>query len=290
MKCGTSNKRFALTLGAVALGVSSFAITIRHDVADADYINFGASFTGVGQVLGNVGAGTGTLIANNWVITANHVTRNNPNLRFVVGGTTYFAQTVFERGGYDPNDLANGNDLALIKLTTSVVGAATYGLYTMSDELGQVGITVGAGRTGTGLTGDVTNSSTMRAGTNMIDLFWDARARALVNDFDSGSAPDNFTGSATQTALEHGVAPGDSGGALFIQKNGQYLLAGVTGFRWSADGINNSDYGDGGGYSRISAADNIAWIQQTAGVPEPGTMTLLGLGVAAFVAKRRKKA
>lgn len=267
--------------------LASSAMTIRHDVSDTSYTSFGNSFVGVGRI----GGGTGTLIAPNWVITAGHVAAGSSSLTFFVNGTSYSSAAggIFVNPGYNSGDLGNGRDLALVRLNSNVAGVTPYSLYTSQDEIGKVGVGVGFGQTGNGLTGNTGGGGTKRAGRNMIDDFADTRQLALLADFDSGQSGDNVIGTATQMDLEFCVAPGDSGGALFIESGGQYRLAGVTSFLWWVDGTGNADYGDGGGWMRLSDQANRDWIQQVSGVPEPTTMVLLGAGVAAIAARRRKR-
>lgn len=281
----TSLKALSLTF-VVLVPLASSAMTIRHDVSDSLYTTFGNSFTGVGRM----GGGTGTLIAPNWVLTAGHVVAGASSTTFFVNGTSYSSAAggIFVNPGYSSADLGNGRDLALVRLNTNVTGTDIYSLYTAQDEIGKVGVGVGFGQTGNGITGN-TGGGGKRAGRNMIDDFADSRNLALLADFDSGQAGDNVIGTATQMDLEFCVAPGDSGGALFFEVGGQYRLAGVTSFLWWVDGTGNADYGDGGGWMRLSDQANRDWIQQISGVPEPTTMVLLGAGIAAIAARRRRK-
>jgi hypothetical protein len=115
---------------------------------------------------------------------------------------------------------------------------------------------VGYGATGTGATGDVTFDGLKRAGQNMIDavaITPGKENRILLSDFDSGLASDNSYGSAVPHALEAMIAPGDSGGGLFIPCGSagyaDDCLAGITSFGWGRlDGDPNSDFGDVGGF------------------------------------------
>lgn len=74
------------------------------------------------------------------------------------------------------------------------------------------------------------------------------------------------------------MAPGDSGGGVFLTIDSQTYLAGVISFVAGTDGSGNSDYGDVNGFGRVSAFT--PWIIST--IPEPSVPTLLagvGLGM-----------
>ena len=128
--------------------------------------------------------------------------------------------------------------------------------------MGQVGTSVGFGITGTGLTGSDTFTLQKRAGQNVIDAFvGKGRRRTIVADFDNPLNPgDSSFGSSDPLSLEYLIAPGDSGGGLFINVDGIDLLAGVHSFGAAFDGLADSDYGDISGDSLVTPFNS--WIDR----------------------------
>ncbi len=278
---------------AFALPGTVVASTIRHDVADSNYTALGNSFASVGSVSMNGGGfGSGTLIGNNWILTAGHMGGNGSSGTFNVGGNSYSFSNLIRH----PNYPSNGNyDFALAQLTTSVVNVAASGYYAGTGEVGMVGTSVGYGAFGNGNTGATAGAGTKRGFTNVIDRL----DGALLADFDSPTGTGNVLGSpssATPTALEGNVTPGDSGGGLFVNFGSGEVLVGVTSFVWWVEGSSSfpsgqpyGRYGQGSGWADVSLASS--WIQQTTGiapVPEPATMTVLGLGALALIRRKRK--
>jgi hypothetical protein len=150
--------------------------------------------------------------------------------------------------------------------------------------LGQIGTFVGFGFTGTGLTGYRTLDNQKRAFQNMIDGDFGNPSLVLGCDFDNpASSADNVFGDPTPLSLEGCVAPGDSGGGVFITTGSQTYLAGVISFVAASDGNANSDYGDLSGYGRVAAV--LPWITST--IPEPSAFTLLAAGGLAWLIRRR---
>ncbi|MEM9186747.1 MAG: trypsin-like serine protease, partial [Planctomycetota bacterium] len=274
-------------------------------VDDALYLSLAAEpqYEAVGKLTwsepGGSFLGSGTVIADGWVLTAAHNVDGADgfggglsNLTFSVGGANFGAEQWIPQptwgglgGDADSANYLAGYDIALVKLSgTPDVAPAT--LYTGGDELGLVATTVGFGATGVGSTGfqDFT-AGTKRAGQNVIDAVGPEKSpgsrrfafnvdteQLLAVDFDSPtSAFESKLGASSPLDLEYLIAPGDSGGGLFVDIDGQTYLAGVTSFGQSTDANGpNSDYGDIGGFTRVSSFVDWVWetIAEVDGVAE----------------------
>lgn len=319
-------------LGAAATAFPAGAGVIRDDRSDQDYLDLGASsaYQSVGYVQGNTASygfsASGVLIGSSggssWILTAGHVTQDATDLTIKLGGTTYQAADWFSHSKWN-GDLARGYDIGMMRIATSITDITPALLHEGTDEIGKMAVMAGYGTTGTGSTGWTSFDGRKRAGQNMVDIFLNTggkpgKSRVLLADFDNPRDPnDSSWGSPDPLDLEYMIAPGDSGGGLFIGG----LLAGITSFGWGRlDGDPNSDYGDAGGFTRVSMF--VDWIMEAMGlssggdgsgggggkggnkgkkpnglmaypyieVPEPGTMTLLAVGFAGIGFARRRRA
>lgn len=241
---------------------SAEAVVYRHDIAEADYVALAAQFPAVGQV---AGGGTGTLVAPNKVLTAAHVVANDdPN----EGAIGVIRSEIYTEGFKLGSDVSspthhvtvseiqihpswlNGNefrrayDVAILTLSSSIIDVEPMS-FSSDNPVGQLGTLVGYGGHGVGTTVDLANESSYdnvrRAAKNMIDYLEPLNssetelAGTLQVDFDSPSGDKNtlqtlygHSSDATPVALEGIIAPGDSGGPLLIEVNGQYRIVGIT--------------------------------------------------------------
>lgn len=167
-------------------------------------------------------------------------------------------------------------------------------LWAGGGELGNVGTHVGYGVTGSLATGYNSGSAgTKRAGQNMIDVLGSFFAgysdRLVFADYDEpGDPSESWFGDSTPLDLEYGIAPGDSGGGLFIGST----LAGVHSFLAWGDGAGDADYGDLGASVRVSQFQD--WITTNASgttwTPEPSSFLIWsGMTVGLLFARRIRR-
>ena len=273
----------ALFFAIAAASPLAWSSTLRNDVDSSAYAALLASnpaYQSVGVFYGTTSTysfrASGTVIAQDatsaWVLTAGHVVSGTTSLRFNLDGdaVTYNAVQMVAYPKWNGN-LSSGTDIALVKLDKAT-SALPVSIYTGKSELGQVGTFVGYGLTGTGLTGAVSYSG-KHAVNNLLDSYYRTGRKTtssiLLADFDS---PDdsslNFIGSADPLTLEGLIAPGDSGGGVFIDLGGQTYLAGVNSFLWAPlDGNPDATYGDVSGDIRVSTYAD--WIQSVIAPPTP---------------------
>ncbi|HEV8606382.1 MAG TPA: trypsin-like serine protease [Tepidisphaeraceae bacterium] len=271
---------------SIALIVSLFTLTspihastIRHDRNQSDYLSVGDFFTSVGRVDGfgtdpKTGSSfnyiaSGTLIAPDWVLTAAHVVDIAQTLSFTVNGTLYTADAWHANPNWT-GDLTAGYDLGLFHLSSAPDGITPAKIYTGAAELNKIGTFVGYGKTGTGLTGATTFDGRKRGAQNMLDAYYNSTNRILLSDFDNPNPYaffDNLVGSRTPLYIEGLIAPGDSGGPVFITDGATRYIAGVNSFVGGNffDGKADSDYGDISGATRVSIFAN--WINDTISTP-----------------------
>lgn len=245
------------------------AIVIRHDVplAEYDQLALQPQFDAAGRLSGPTG---GTLIAPGWVLTAAHLSNGslNSDITFhTAGGTVTASSDGFIRHRQWSGDVNQGYDLALIRLAEPVVGITPAPLYSQprGDELGETMYMVGYGRTGHGLEGDTSGASwpngVKSAAQQGVSHFRFGVGSVLVSTPFTNPA----TSPGTVLPYEGTVAPGDSGGAAFVNVNGTYELVGVLSYRTSSSPGNfDSKYGTQAGLASVS--DQMSWIQNV--VPE----------------------
>jgi hypothetical protein len=264
---------FSLLLFPVAV----LGATIRDDTPDSDYVALGndPAFDGVGTFVNSWGyTGCGILIAPDWVLTAAHLFTAATSGTFTLDGTAYSSTQLIT----DPNwngSASNGSDFGLIHLSSPITSITPLPFYTSSTLLEQTATFVGYGLTGTGLTGYQTLDGQKRGFQDVVD----------VNNPSFGNT--NYVFGATfdspangALSLEGCVAPGDSGGGVFMSDGSQYYLAGVISFVAATDGNANSSYSDISGFDSILPA--MPWITSII-VPEPSTIALLAASAVVLI-------
>jgi len=212
------------------------------------------------------------------------------------GWRFYEADSWVAHENFGDATFVDGWDIGLMHFETEFEVAPAQ-LYTGDTEWLNTSISVGFGFTGTGETGMTTIDYQSRAGTNIIDDLWSAEGsgqQILWSDFDHPTDPAynyfNFPGvdfDDLASVLEIMIAPGDSGGGVFIQQDGQVYLAGVHSFIADVTNDGTFGYGDIYGSTRLSSFGD--WINEkitTHPVPESGSLLLTLIGFIGLLARR----
>lgn len=238
----------------LAISFTAKPIVIRHDVDDSEYKDFAKSDNSTVTFYGiykseEVVAGTGTVVADRWVVTAAHVAKY-----LVRSGKIQFKESFYEIEDVVRHPLWQDqqfpNDIALVKLTASIENATIAKLYNSSNEKGKIATLVGRGDHGNGIEGVVGSDKNLRAATNLVTA---VKEQWLQFVFDSGE---------NALALEGISGPGDSGGPAFVTLDDSIFIIGVSSWQ-NAEPTDwqEGKYGVIENYSRISYFRG--WIEQT---------------------------
>lgn len=130
------------------------------------------------------------------------------------------------------------------------------------------------------------------AGTSIVDISPPADPPSPPNEQPYVITAFDDPSSSSWTAYEGQGSEGDSGGGLFILRDGVWQLAGIAHFVYDPDEdpVNPSEYGDYTGYSDIYA--HLATITGHTGtlIPEPSSLALLSGTVPLLFLRRRGSA
>jgi hypothetical protein len=227
---------------------STYAGTIDPNTPDEKYIDFGKKFPYVGMVCGKYENNTnfcasGVAIDHKIVLTAAHVVKNCSTCYLVINEKKLHIPKVIYHNDFQ-DDVFGFFDIAICLLDDEI-GLDFYPeLYTNRDEVNKQCTLSGFGITGTFVTGAKISDGKKRGGSNYID------------QIDRGLIVCSPSGPGKKTALEFIIAPGDSGGGLFIGNK----LAGIHSCVMSIGKNPDSRYGHQSGHTRIS--DHVDWIRK----------------------------
>lgn len=232
------NPVLILTFCLAVFSFSVSAIVLRHDVAPQKYAASLDDFPALAQFY--IDGAHGALVAPTWVVTAAHTTFcTPPGATILVGGHKVKVKRRYIHPDHTPGV---SHDFAMLELATPVTHVTPASLYYGDDEAGKVVTFIGAGGTGTGLTGQTVdnfeNKGVLRKARNTVER---ADGPLLRFIFHRGSQA---------LPLEGIGGGGDSGGPAFTIEEDKYQVLGVS--SRGEIGSTIGKYGNREYYSRVS--------------------------------------
>ena len=276
-------KLLKLALLFVLLSHACFGVMIRHDVSESKYLdlaNQAGLHAGLVRIPDARGDFSGVLLGPRHILTCGHPilgflpdgkNEGRVSIAVQVRGKAYQAEYAWLHPRYNRSTHCGGGDLAVLRLTKSVLGTIPARLFSGQIRLGQIFIGVGQGKSGTGKDNNEPHPmGTFRGYANTIDYLFDDSELALFrSDFDDGSdgantlarivyGPTNLdirgTSSKTPLSIEGSPAAGDSGSGVFVQKGNDLWLVGITSYRYY------SMYGGQAGFANLTHSANRDWL------------------------------
>ena len=222
-----------------------FGGTRDPKIADQHYVEYGKKFKSVVRIraVGKAGEkhyASAVLIKPHWALTAGHILHETTAPHILMDNDTRQLplQTVIIHKGFTEDPIKGFPDLAVV-YSAQDFGLDFYTpLYKQKDEEGKVATLAGCGLNGTFETGHAFSDVLRRAGSNRVERASDS----VLFCTPSRDASDG------KTSMEFLIAPGDSGGGLFIGNE----LAGIHSFISRPGSAPNSKYGEESGHTRIS--------------------------------------
>ena len=236
------------------LSFPSSAIIMRHDVDESKYLEFAKDNKSIVTFYGNykdkeIVEGTGTIIAEDWVITAAHVANY-----LLIDGKVRFKDSYYKIKKVvkhpEWKDKQFPNDIALVQLQSTIPNSEAVALYDKEDELHKTLTFIGRGDFGTGDAGVLGADDRLRAAQNVVT---EASGQWIRFKFDSEQGSLAFEGIS---------GPGDSGGPALLKMNNRLYIVGVSSWQnaepteWQ-----EAKYGVIENYSRISYFKK--WIEKS---------------------------
>ncbi len=232
---------------------SANAIIIRHDTSDSEYKDLAridnSTVTFYGIYKGEeIVAGTGSIIADKWIVTAAHVANY-----LTKGSKVQFKDGFYKIDKIERHPLWKDqqlpNDIALVKLASAIEKSTIAKLNDLPNEAGKIATFVGRGDHGNGVTGVVGADKKLRAANNVVTV---AEEQWIQFVFDRGEKA---------LPLEGISGPGDSGGPAYIITANSVCIIGVSSWQ-NAESTDwqEGKYGVIENYSRISYFRS--WIEQ----------------------------
>jgi hypothetical protein len=239
------------------LAAIDFAVAGTREPRNSDqsHLDYGSQFHSVAKIRcrrddGQWQAASCVVVSPRRAITAAHVVDKTVEWQVVVGDTAIPASSVKSHPQFN-RDKPGSHDIAVVSLDADVLLEYYPELYRGRDEVGCVVSIAGYGLTGTMSAGFSISDGRLRAGSNTVEKCEGGVLVCTAGNYGSPS-----------TSLEFAIAPGDSGGGLFVGR----FLAGVHSFVSVRGSIApKSRYGDETAHTRISEETVILWLDEVLG-------------------------